>query len=464
MNAALGLIIFYLLSTGAKGLLTFELNKIQQTEGKEIHLFGNSSALNYFYANILIGSQQQKQALIIDTGSYITAFPCEPYCVNCGKHMNNRYNISSSSQGEIITCQDNKNNNDSSMNDYCKIILKGKCNEQKECSFNNAYGEGSSISGLYFNDTIWVTDNETKINKVKISLGCIKKENKNFLSQVADGIIGLAPSDMSFTSMLYEEKAIQYKSFSLCLNNINNGILTFGENPQNSKNLIPFYGSDFYRININEVEITKDSVEVGLMGIVDSGTTFTYFPKNIFNKIQMYIYSYCSNIDKCLGDDYISKDRGLCYIVKPHVPIQKFIDSFPMIKFKLENEIEYEWKPENYLLQNLNNTKKKEFCISINGWNQNEILLGSAWMHNHKFIFDLNKREIEIKERNCRANNVTNPLLAELNEDYYFSKYDKDLKNKIHQIIGFVLLAGCGVFWYLYFLLKKKKNKERKNL
>lgn len=147
MNAALELIIFYLLSTGAKGLLTFELNKIQQTEGKEIHLFGNSSALNYFYANILIGSQKQKQALIIDTGSYITAFPCEPYCVNCGKHLNNRYNISSSSQGEIITCEDNKTNNDSSINDYCKIILKGKCNEQKECSFNNAYGEGSSISG-----------------------------------------------------------------------------------------------------------------------------------------------------------------------------------------------------------------------------------------------------------------------------------------------------------------------------
>ena len=121
--------------------LTFDIG-LYELNNASLSLNGNSTSLNYFYAEIQIGTHKQKQSLIIDTGSFITAIPCEPFCKKCGNHMNKRYNISQSNKNKVIKCDSN------STTLYCKNSLKGKCNENKECGFINAYGEGSSISGV----------------------------------------------------------------------------------------------------------------------------------------------------------------------------------------------------------------------------------------------------------------------------------------------------------------------------
>jgi len=45
-------------------------------------LYGNSTQMMYFYANLYVGDfdHLKTQALIIDTGSGIMSFPCKEYC------------------------------------------------------------------------------------------------------------------------------------------------------------------------------------------------------------------------------------------------------------------------------------------------------------------------------------------------------------------------------------------------
>ncbi len=40
-------------------------------------LYGNVTDLQYFYVNVYVGSKNQRQALIVNTGAGITAFPCK---------------------------------------------------------------------------------------------------------------------------------------------------------------------------------------------------------------------------------------------------------------------------------------------------------------------------------------------------------------------------------------------------
>ena len=40
-----------------------------------LQMYGSSS-LGYYYINVYIGSPPQLQTLILDTGSWLTAFPC----------------------------------------------------------------------------------------------------------------------------------------------------------------------------------------------------------------------------------------------------------------------------------------------------------------------------------------------------------------------------------------------------
>ena len=42
---------------------------------RTVRLFG-SSWLGYYYVNIFVGSDPQRESLIVDTGSTITAVPC----------------------------------------------------------------------------------------------------------------------------------------------------------------------------------------------------------------------------------------------------------------------------------------------------------------------------------------------------------------------------------------------------
>ena len=74
--------------------------------GREMQ--GNLHTLGYFSAYVCAGTPEKKFDLIVDTGSSLTAMPCQD-CSHCGAHRhqsysNARFDTSRSSSYQAVTC------------------------------------------------------------------------------------------------------------------------------------------------------------------------------------------------------------------------------------------------------------------------------------------------------------------------------------------------------------------------
>jgi len=169
-------------------------------------------------------------------------------------------------------------------------------------------------------------------------------------------------------------------------------------------------------VNINSQELSLTNSDY--FTVIDSGTTISYFPRNLYSDVERQINNFCAQINRCLGDSFIT-ENGMCFKLKDNINYLQFVESMPSIFFKFEGDVNYEWKPRNYLYNYTDadfssNDYRETYCLGFAGWHSNEILLGSTWMHNHDIIFDLANKRIGLVESYC--DNVNGGLL-----DYYDS-------------------------------------------
>jgi hypothetical protein len=160
-------------------------------------LQGNLTELMYYYVDVFLGSNRDKQALIVDTGSSVAAVRCKNYCRSCGdKHISPPFDLDSSASKYVLQCKA----------DYlCKCTP-----EEGRCYFEQKYGEGSMYKGFLVSDGLHFGERyHTELDKVKFTFGCIEEETNMFYSQEADGILGMARE----TTLPY----IAERMFSLCL-------------------------------------------------------------------------------------------------------------------------------------------------------------------------------------------------------------------------------------------------------
>ena len=116
----------------------------EQTPTEEVKIFGDFKELAYYYADVFVGTPPQKVTVITDTGSTLLAFPCTG-CSHCGSHMDPRYDASRSSTSSEVGCGGG---------------CPGSCSSN-QCTYHVAYAEGSSISGYYHEDLVWIGDETT---------------------------------------------------------------------------------------------------------------------------------------------------------------------------------------------------------------------------------------------------------------------------------------------------------------
>lgn len=91
-----------------------------------------------------MGSQRQKQSLIVDTGSGIAAVPCKNYCKSCGPdHLNDYFDVKSSLSKYFYDCHKDQG---------CT------CDRDGKCSFLQKYGEGSLYKGFIVKDSVHFGD------------------------------------------------------------------------------------------------------------------------------------------------------------------------------------------------------------------------------------------------------------------------------------------------------------------
>ena len=250
------------------------------------------------HVHVYIGSPPQRQTLILDTGSRLMAFPCDP-CTNCGRHVSKYFHPGLSTTDRSPSCG--------------SCLLKGvsKCSDFLDrCIISQKYTEGSSWTAYETEDLVWLgsADLEESLEEymklaVPYAFGCQTAERGLFKKQYADGILGLAIHETSIVRTLYDAKSIHREAFSLCLTRTGGSFSVGGiSTPDRLLEEMKFSpiarDHGWFALQVWEVRVGGICVACGGKSpilnafhggkgtILDSGTTDTYLPQAAAERFQ----------------------------------------------------------------------------------------------------------------------------------------------------------------------------------
>ena len=280
------------------------------------------------YVDVWVGSPNpQRQTVIVDTGSGVTAFPCEE-CTNCGDkyHTDHYFKESESTSFKSLGCNE-------CFKGYCASMNGGK-----KCRISMSYAEGSSWSayeaidlcyaggphdtGLSLEGGAMTNTEDITVDHIdpieasqfafELKFGCQVSITGLFITQLADGIMGMENENTSFWKQMHSKNAIPRPEFSLCFSRSNDatrdgtgaGAMTLGGvDPRLHMTPMVFAknvkGSGFYAVHLkamylreggglsaqtissdmdkyHKLDLSESQLNSGNV-IVDSGTTDTYF-------------------------------------------------------------------------------------------------------------------------------------------------------------------------------------------
>ena len=306
-----------------------ERRKLQQQMGALYQGYGTH------YVDVWVGSPiPQRQTVIVDTGSGVTAFPCEE-CHGCGNDGGNAYhtdNYFKESQSVTFRPLD------------CNECFRGYCatmDNTKKCKISMSYAEGSSWAAYEAMDLCYAGGPHDKALEMigpmtnaeditldhidpvdayefafELAFGCQVSITGLFITQLADGIMGMENEKTSFWKQMHLKNAIPRPEFSLCFSRSNDadrdgtgaGAMTLGGvDPRLHMNPMVFARnvkpSGFYAVNLKAVylregggvsaqttkadmgryhklNLSSSQLNSGNV-IVDSGTTDTYMNRAI---------------------------------------------------------------------------------------------------------------------------------------------------------------------------------------
>jgi hypothetical protein len=264
------------------------------------------------YAHVWVGSPvPQRKSVIVDTGSHYTAFPCKG-CHDCGEehHTDPYYDFSQSATFRPLPCQE------------CKL---GATCHRDQCIFSQSYTEGSSWEAFQAQDMFYCggnnilasADQKSQQFSIPFLFGCQTAETGLFVTQLADGIMGMSAHDFTLPKQMFDAGRLERNMFSLCFRRelatskrgVTAGFMTLGgvdsrldmspmvyaRNIAASGWFTVYVKNIFIRSNggqsatnileadqhILKIPLDLSVVNSGKGVIVDSGTTDTYLHKNL---------------------------------------------------------------------------------------------------------------------------------------------------------------------------------------
>ena len=429
--------------------------------------YGDSYDLYYYYTTLYFGPKKTPQTFILDTGSPTTTSPCSK-CTSCGKHLNKPYELKDNSK--IIKCY----------TDDCNSLGSSCMNNQ--CSFSISYSEGSSLAGFFNLQDIYFENinNDPKFSSKSFTLpiGCTTTETHLFVTQQADGIMGLNNSGRSFVSLMFKYKVIQKELFSICLGQ-KDGYFSIGEidtkyHKSNISYVPLIWGHSNFFIKILDMKVGNVVVSSKNYNIfIDSGTTITYFPNEIYNSVIDNFKSYCKEKGNKCGKFQDVENIGHCGMFKSKKERFEALNYYwPNITLNLEG-YSYILTPNNYYFE-YNDNNKIGACIGFEGEYSSKITLGGTFMHGHDIIFDKDNQMIGFAEADCnRGMNVeertnNNEITP---DDSFIKNVEGGNPNKFIELneklkIGIIIIS-CVLIVFLivliiFILVKKFNTKEYK--
>lgn len=237
--------------------------------------------------SIQIGTPAQDFEVQIDTGSTDLLIYGED-CVGCPQDT--PYRPEKSNTSSFIPCKGS-------------AFPCPKCYNPKYCGFDDAYGDGSEVSGYVVSDFLQIGTQEAVV-----TFGAIRNSSANFEPTAVEGIFGLGNPSLSawgaqspLTYFLRQNN--YYPAFSLCLQR-QGGFLSLGRNDHNTSN-IAFWSkvssANYWAVRLAGMSVGNTALKSGVNKInglfgalIDSGTTLTLFPSDVFSEISSLWIKQCT--------------------------------------------------------------------------------------------------------------------------------------------------------------------------
>lgn len=240
-----------------------------------------------------------------------------------------------------------------------------------------------------------------------------------FVTQKANGIFGLAPKrDSNLLEELIKKHSSQSGErlkFSLCLAP-NGGVMTVGATNhalhqgkrqpdlsigfQSDKNLYTLVGVQEISIDDTFIFTSLTDRFQGYGIFIDSGSTFSYLPRQKYRILEEKLNMTCINSKRCKvgrGED------STCYQLDLNEGenLAEEVDKmFPPLRYKMLNK-NINWAATSYML--VREEKRHEVCLGI--LELDRYLLGANWMYNRDIQFDLSTRMVHIYDNiSCEKN------------------------------------------------------------
>ncbi|KAK4559647.1 hypothetical protein RGQ29_008734 [Quercus rubra] len=282
----------------------------------------------------------------------------------------------------------------------CK--LGTNCKGPKEpCPYIVDYNsENTSTSGFLVEDKLHLASasNHATKNHVQASviLGCGRIQSGSYLDGAApDGVMGLGLGDISVPSLLAKAGLIQ-NSFSICFDENDSGRILFGDEvfaTQQSTPFLPFAGkSDDYFVGLEHYCVGSFCLKLTqFQALVDSGTSFTYLPTEVYEKIVF-------EFDKQVNATRIHLQDSpfeYCYNAS-----SQELHSIPSMRLMFATNRSY--PIHNPLLTDSENQAFSKFCLTLLPMDGEYGIIGQNFMKGYRLVFDRENLKLGWSKSNCQ--------------------------------------------------------------
>ncbi|GER37727.1 eukaryotic aspartyl protease family protein [Striga asiatica] len=232
-----------------------------------------------YLMEVSLGTPPVKVHAVADTGSDLIWVQCQP-CTNCYSQNDPFFDSTQSSTYQTQSC-------DSTPCSFLDTL--GSCDDDNSCKYKYSYGDGSNTTGDLASETLTVGSAPF----ANVTIGC-GHDNEGLFSASGSGIVGLGGGNLSIVSQLGLDE------FSYCLTSVGSdstSTISFGSGsgPVGSGVVSTPLSIDetFYYLTLDSVTVDGGSTQIEYGSedgsnkiVIDSGTTLTYLPSDIYNSLE----------------------------------------------------------------------------------------------------------------------------------------------------------------------------------